>query len=478
MQIFRDLIYSISATNMVDMVIIASLIYLFLSWMKGTRAFQIMASMLVIGLVYYVASKMGLILTSVLFQYLWAAIIVVLVIVFQPEIRHMLDRASPIRYLSGRSSTPVLPSLIDETVNAVAELARWRIGALIVFQRLDRLDNVILKGKELDAVLSSETLVTIFQKTSPLHDGAVLVHRDRISAASCILPLSTDETLSSQYGTRHRAAVGLAERSDAVCVVVSEERGEVSLVVGSTITNHKRKGDFTEALQKELAAVTPLQHASVRGILSSLVSDWRLKLLSLGTAVLLWFVVVGPRSSEVGISVPIQYINLPAEMEITGKWADRIDVRLRGSESSLANLRPGSVRVLVDLSAAIPGLNFFRISEKNMQVPPGIVIGKIRPQDLDLRIEAASVRKFLISPNVKGSLPPNVKVSITPPEVRVRALQDDLKKVMSVTTKPVNVSDLLENKKVTVPVSVQPDGIRIDGVEPLEVSISIEEGSP
>lgn len=477
MQIFRDLIYSISATNMVDMLIIACLIYLFLSWMKGTRAFQIVATMLVIGLVYYVASKMGLILTSVLFQYLWAAIIVVLVIVFQPEIRHMLDRASPIRYLSGRSGTSVAPSLIEETVNAVAELARWRIGALIVFQRLDRLDNVILKGKDLDAVLSSETLVTIFQKNSPLHDGAVLVHQERISAASCILPLSTDETLSSQYGTRHRAAVGLTERSDAICVVVSEERGEVSLVAASNITNYKRKGDFTEALQKELAAVTPIQKGGMRGVLTAVVSEWRLKLVSLATAILLWFVVVGPRSSEVGISVPIQYINLPAEMEITGKWTDKIDVRLRGSESSLAHLRPGSVRVLVDLGTAMPGLNFYRISPKNMQVPPGISIGKIRPQDLDLKIEAASVRKYVISPNITGALPPNMKVSVTPSEVKVRALQDDLKKVMSVTTHAVEAPELLERKKLTVPVTVQPEGIRVDGIEPLEVTISVEEGS-
>ena len=252
MQALKELIYSISAANILDITIIGCLIYFVLAWLQGTRAFQILTTLLGIGLFYLAASATGLILTSILFQYLWAAIIVVLVIVFQPEIREMLDRASPIRYLSGRQPEDVKPDIIDEIVRAVADLARVKIGGLIVFQRLDRLDNLMLKGKLLDSLVSAEALVMIFQKTSPLHDGAILISRDRIKAASCVLPLSQNEDLGPHYGMRHRAALGLTEKSDAVCVVVSEERGEVSLVEGKEITSYKKKGEFRQALERWL----------------------------------------------------------------------------------------------------------------------------------------------------------------------------------------------------------------------------------
>jgi diadenylate cyclase len=474
MQTLTELAHSISAVNLVDIGIIACLIYFVLSWIQGTRAFQILATLLGIGLFYFGALEMGLILTSVLFQYLWAAIIVVLVIVFQPEIREMLERASPIRYLSGRQNNDANPTLIDEIVLAVAELARLKIGALIVFQRMDRVDNLVLMGKLLEGLVSSEALVMIFQKTSPLHDGAVLINKNRIRAASCILPLSHDEDLSSRYGTRHRAALGLTERSDALCAVVSEERGEVSLVEGKEIATYKKKGDFRQALERVLVMDESSPAGAKPSVLTWLKSDWRLKVLSVVTAVFLWFVIVGPQRSEVGMTVPIQYTSLPAPMEITGKWMDRIDVRIKGSESGLANLNPGAVRAIVDLSAVLPGLNYFRITTKNLQVPPGITISQISPSDLHLNIEAASSKKISVVPTITGDLPEKTKLIVTPVEVRLRGLQAELKKVTSVTTDAVAMSDLVAKGKMPIPVVVKPEGLKIEAIEPMQVSVSLE----
>lgn len=475
MQTLNELLQSISAANMVDIAIMACLIYFVLLWFKDTRAFQILATLLAIGIFYFVASALGLILTSVLFQYLWAAIIVVLVIVFQPEIREMLDRASPVRYLRGRHPNNVRPDLLDEMVRAVAELARLKVGALIVFQRMDGLGNLILKGKTLDTIVSSEALVMIFQKSSPLHDGAVLISKERINAASCILPLSTDEALSSRYGTRHRAALGLTERSDALCVVVSEERGEVALVENKEITVYKKKGEFRQALERAVvrggAAEAAVTHP---GPMALIRSNWPLKLAAAGSAIVLWFVVVGPQRSEVGMSIPIQYTNLPATMEITGKWMDRIDVRVRGSESGLANLKPGSVRAVVDLSGVVSGLNYFRITNKNLLVPPGITISQIRPSDLHLSIEAASVRKVSVVPTLVGALPEKTKIVVAPSEVTIRVAPGDLKKVASVTTEPVNVVELTAKRKMIIPVLVKPEGLRIDSIDPMQVAVTME----
>jgi diadenylate cyclase len=479
MDTLKDFVFSVTAANLVDIGIIACLIYFLLAWFAWTRAVQILVTLMGMGLLYFAAVRTGMVLTSWLFQYLWAAIIIVLVIVFQPEIREMLDRASPIRFLRSSPRKDLERNYIREIVKAVAELARLRIGALIVFQRVDGLDNIIIKGRDLESLVSAEAIVMIFQKNSPLHDGAILIRRERIKAASCILPLSSDESLSSRYGTRHRAALGLTERSDALCVVVSEERGEVSIVENKEITNYRHKEEFRETLQRGIELWKPQSEKTQWSFRDFVKKNWRLRLLSLVTALLLWFIIVGPQRSELGMSVPIQYTNLPPKMEITGKWMDRLDVRVRGSEAGLANLKPGSVRAVVNLSNVVTGLNFFRISDKNVLVPPGIAIAKIRPSDLQLNIEAASVKKMKVIYNILGPPPEkSLQITVIPAEVRVRALEADLQKVQTVTTEPVMITSLIEKGKVLVPVTIKPDGLRIDSIDPERVTISVEERKP
>lgn len=210
------------------------------------------------------------------------------------------------------------------------------------------------------------------------------------------------------------------------------------------------------------------------GLRSAVLSNWPLKLLSLVPAIVLWIMFVGPQSSELGITVPIQYTNLPAGMEITGKWMDRIDLRVRGSEASLAGLKPESVRAVVDLSGVVTGLNFFRISSRNLQVPPGITISQIRPSNLFLNVEAPTVVKFKVSPTITGVVPEKIKVSVTPAEVQVKGLETDLKRIASVVTDPVKISELIDKTNKKTPVSIQPEGLRIDGIEPMQVTVSVE----
>lgn len=474
MGIIKELLYSISIPNAVDILIMAMLIYLLLAWFSWTRAVQIMAVLMGMGLFYFIASETGLVLTSLLFEYLWAALIIVLVIVFQPEIRSMLDRARPIRFLTGGSKRPGDPDILDEILKAVAELARMRLGALFVFQRVDHLENLVVKGSDLDSLISSEAIVMVFQKTSPLHDGAILIHKGRIKAASCILPLSSDESLAARYGTRHRAALGLSERSDALCVVVSEERGEVCLVENKEITNFRKKEEFRLALERGLQLDSITTEENIDGGSSFLFRNWRFRALSLVAAVLLWLVVVGPERSEIGVSVPIQYTGLPQEMELTGKWMDRIDVMVRGAQAGLSNLKPGSVRAAVDLSQVVSGVNFYRISDENITTPPGITIAKIRPSDLRLRIEASSHRGVKVSPTLKGALPPGVGLRVSPRRVKLKALKKDLESVTAVVTEPIEADTLKEQGKAQVRVLVRPEGLKVESIDPVMVTVTTE----
>jgi uncharacterized protein (TIGR00159 family) len=477
MQPIREILYSLGPANIADIVIMAVLIYSILAWLKGTRAFQILGTVFGMGIVYYSALQLGLTMTSVLFQYLWAAIIVVLVIVFQPEIRDMMDRVSPVRYLSGRRNNEVEAGVLEEVVEAVAELARLKIGALLILPRQDRLDHLLLVGKRLDCLVSAETLIAIFQKGSPLHDGAVLMSRNRIKAASCILPVSTDESLAGRYGTRHRAALGLTEQCDALCIAVSEERGEVSLAEGREITLYRKKGDFRQDLERALAGVRESASRTMFSPRAFIVSNWGLKLASLAIAIGMWSVIVGPQTAELGISVPIQYTNLPEGMEITGKWRDRVDVRVKGSETSLANLRPGAVKVVLDLGKVTTGPNFFRITHENVQLPPGISIATIRFSDLQLKIAAHAVKKVRVIPTILGTIPPHLTVKVRPAHVNVRALEHTLKTIQSLSTEAVRASELLEKREVPVPLAVKPGVVKIEAVEPTEVTIVVENRS-
>ncbi len=474
MDLLREVLFSISLPNAIDIVIMTCLIYLALEWFSWTRAVQIIAVLLGMGLFYFVASKTGLALTSLLFEYLWAALIIVLVIVFQPEIRAMLDRARPIRILTGRAKNDGESEVLEDTLKAVAELARLRLGALIVFQRVDHLDNLVVKGADLECIVSHEAIVMIFQKTSPLHDGAILIVNDRVKAASCILPLSSDESLEARYGTRHRAALGLSERSDALCVVVSEERGEVSIVDNKEITNFRKKEEFKRALYRGLQLDTIAPDSS-SGVESSMFTrNWRLKILSLITAMVLWLVVVGPERTEIGVEAAIQYTGLPEGMELTGKWMDKLDVMVRGSEAGLTNLKQGSVRATVDLSGVVTGVNFFRITEKNIAVPPGMKIAKIRPSDLRLKIESASVRTLKVSAAINGSLPAGQKIRITPSQVKVRGLHDDLEKLQAVITEPIDVEKLKNQVEINAHLFLKPEGIKVDSIEPSVVKVTWE----
>jgi len=167
----------------------------------------------------------------------WSQIVLALVILFQPEIRRTLARVGE-RHLFRSLSEVEGSKFIEETVKAAVNMANKRIGALIVLERDTDLSTIVEMGTELDAKVTKEILVSIFLPYSPIHDGAAIIRNGRITAAGCFLPLTLSSNLSKALGTRHRAAVGLTEESDAVAIVVSEETGEISVVMNGAIAHN------------------------------------------------------------------------------------------------------------------------------------------------------------------------------------------------------------------------------------------------
>jgi len=231
----------------VDIALVYYVIYRLLLIIKGTRAFQMLIGIGLIVLVLIASQAFEFYTLDWLIHSFWSQIVLAAVVLFQPEIRRTLARFGE-RNLFRSLSAVEGSKFVEETVKAAVNMANKRIGALIVLERDTDLSTIVEMGTELDAKVTKEILISIFLPYSPIHDGAAIIRSGRLTAAGCFLPLTLSSNISKSLGTRHRAAVGLTEESDAVVVVVSEETGEISLVVNGAIENNTDAPALRKAL--------------------------------------------------------------------------------------------------------------------------------------------------------------------------------------------------------------------------------------
>ena len=223
--------------NIIDIALVFVIVYVLLKLLRGTRAVPTVVGLILIGVLYWVASTQELVTLEFVLRYAVVYVGFAIIVLFQSEIRQAL------MYFANRLRFPILKrqrgqfggSIFDEIVLAVTTLASEKTGALIVIERSVGLRNFIDAGVQLDATISYDLLVTIFNPSTPLHDGAVVIQHERLAAASVFLPLTKNPEVSRELGTRHRAAIGITEGSDAISIVVSEETGLVTFVIGGQV---------------------------------------------------------------------------------------------------------------------------------------------------------------------------------------------------------------------------------------------------
>ncbi len=248
-------ISAISVISILDIVLVAFLIYQFLVLVRGTRAAPMLVGVATLGLAFYFARLGELRTLNWLLSTLLPYVVFALIVVFQSEIRHALANLGSHVSLMRSSSSVV--DVYDDIVLAANLFSQNQTGALIVIEREIGLRTYIESGVSLDARLSYDLLATIFRPSAPLHDGAVIVQRDRIAAAACFLPLSMNPVLSIQLGTRHRAGIGITEETDAVAVIISEETGTISMAVAGSIERELTVERLRERLSALLRRYAP-----------------------------------------------------------------------------------------------------------------------------------------------------------------------------------------------------------------------------
>lgn len=254
-QNFIQLVLRMQWTDYLDIIVVAFLIYKLLPLVHTPNVMRITRTVVALVLITWLTGAMELHTLNWILDQLLAVGLLAFVVLFQPELRRMIDHLGNVKISKFFGVTrPVqeMEAVITQTVIACETMSREKVGALIVFAREQHLDEYFKTGTLIDGQVSDQLLRNIFFKNSPLHDGAMIIRDGRVAAAGCVLPLSDSHRLSADLGTRHRAGVGMSEASDAVVVIVSEENGTISVAVGGMLKRHLAPQTLEKLLRNEL----------------------------------------------------------------------------------------------------------------------------------------------------------------------------------------------------------------------------------
>lgn len=274
-KVIANLLTTIQITDIVDILVVTFLIYRLLLMIRSTSTSKIARAIVVVLALAWLTGEnvLNMHMLNFFLDKMLEIGILALVILFQPEIRRVMERigGQSIKELLGTKNRPgELEHVIGQTVAACEIMSRERVGALIVFERSNRLDEYFKTGTIIDGRVSEQLLRNIFFPKAALHDGAAVVRNGRLTAAGCVLPLSSNDHLSSDLGTRHRAGVGVSEATDAVVVIVSEETGTISVAVGGMLKRHLAPQTLERLLQNELAPGNSEQGRGLKKVIARL----------------------------------------------------------------------------------------------------------------------------------------------------------------------------------------------------------------
>ncbi len=364
--------------SVVDFLVLLGAVYLLLAWGRQARALRIALGILAIRAAALLAQQLDLVLTGWVLDGASIVAVVLLLVVFQPELRHALTQLdfSIERWRRREDLQKPAFTAVGEAAFTLAQTGR---GALIVFVRRDPIDDLIAGGVPLGGQISREILEAIFRKVSPVHDGATIIEANHIARVGAVLPLTQRDDVPSAYGTRHRAALGLAERSDAVAVVVSEERGTVTLIHDRQDRRIATAVELTQDLEKLCAAP--------RGSSSFFRQNLGLKAAAVALAALIWAIgFLVPGTNVRTQVVPVEFSNVPAGLRISRQSATTVMVQLRGATSVFQLVNPSRLAARLDLRTYREGAHNIPLAPDVFNLPPGIRLERVTPETLSITL--------------------------------------------------------------------------------------------
>jgi diadenylate cyclase len=377
---------TITFAEIVDIIFVAVLLYTAIVWARQTRAAFVVRGILILGGIYIIARYLDLQMTAWVFQGFFAIFLIMIVVIFQEELRQFFERIAV--WSLARKRVPALGShTSDILVRTLSDLAKEHIGALMVIRGNDPMERHITGGIPLDGKLSGPLLKSIFDPHSPGHDGAVLVEQDCITRFAAHLPLSKNLTQLSNVGTRHSAALGLAELTDALCIVVSEERGTISFARDGKlreVENLQQLGAVIDSFMRTKFPSTRQSNLSLQFFRE----NWIAKAISLSLAIGFWYIFVpGSKTVQVSYRIPVSVENLPANLRVDEIEPPVVSATFSGPRRAFYLFDARKIRVAIDVSMAELGRRTFNISEQNIRYPKELTLQELNPSTLKLSVK-------------------------------------------------------------------------------------------
>lgn len=370
--------------DLLDILLVALLLYIVLIFIRQTRSYFIIYTLVFLSGVYYLATWLDLGLTRQIFQPFLTFSVFLFAIVFQRDLRRFFDWffISGRKWMWDKNRTRGV-EVTDLIIRAVEMMAKSKTGALIVLPGDYPLESLIEGGNQLDGRVSVPLLLSIFDPTSPGHDGAVIIDNNRLRRFGVHLPLAENYQGFDKAGTRHRAGAGITERSDALAIIVSEERGEISVAEGGVLTLIKNKEDLERRLvefikeNKEPPADSSWHYFWAK--------NTYIKVASVSLAVLFWLAF----SFSAGVinqtyTVPLETRFLSKDLVIDQVLPENIEVTVSGRERDLRTFDGRQVKVFVDVPGATAGWEVIHLSKDNINLPPYVTVAKIFPQTVQI----------------------------------------------------------------------------------------------
>jgi diadenylate cyclase len=384
-----DILGEVGISGFLDIIFMSVLIYSTLVWFKRTRAIFVVIGMFIVVVVYLLARQLDMTLTTSVFQGFFAIIIIAVVIIFQEEIKHFLEQLashSVVGRFRGRKLLHMPRKEIEILVNTAKDLARDNIGALIVVRGQDPIVRHLDGGSNLGGEMSEAILRSIFNPYSPAHDGAVIIFGDQIAQFSTYLPLSKNLRKLQKTGTRHAAALGLSELTDALCVVVSEESSTISVARNGDIHQVKDVEELSSMLERFYEEIMP--SAASKPWIEFFKRNYREKVIAIGATCLLWFFFVHEaRIDHRTFVVPVDYADVPSQLIVDKVDPPEVEVTFAGSRRSFYFLDKDQFKISLRLANAKEGVLRRTISRTSIDVPDGLTLETILPNEVRVYLE-------------------------------------------------------------------------------------------